>query len=780
MPPGPLAAALAQFAVQARLSVALQHVEACSPSRGVQGRLLPREALGRLLAGTRCAYRFVGPDAVVVSAAPRPGPPPARERTVAAAAPAEVPLPEIVVTAGRRPVALSRAAFSATVVTGADLTAIGAHDVADLVPLVAGLGMTDLGPGRDKLFLRGLSDGPLTGETQSTVGLYLDGARITYNAPDPDLKLVDIDRVEVLRGPQGALYGAGSIAGIVLLTTNRPDLDHWSAEADASGTATQGSAPGWSVDGMLNAPVVPGKLAVRLVGYEDRIGGYIDDANLGLTNVNEVGRIGLRGAATWRISANWSATASVAYQTLNSADTHYAQPSIGPLSRDLFLQEPHDNDFLAVTLNVNGHLPWADLAMTSSFVRHQFDSRYDASLALPQFVPGSAPARSPFDEANGARLLVNEFTLTSTANGRVEWLAGLFQSISDDDLSQTLTAPLGPSGAMATAYRQQRADTIDELALFGQVTYAFDRNWSLSLGGRAFRVWTDTHAATAQPLAMLSGSFAGATGSSGIAPQAVLRFTPSRDLTLYAQASEGYRSGGFNTAGLVGQVFSADPTGPEPQRRYSGDELWNFETGAKADTAGGLAQIRAAAFYMVWNRVQSNQLLPDGLPYTANLGDGRDFGAELEADVRPAEHWRLQANAIVSEPDLTHPSPAFASAPDNGLPGAATFSGATSAQYERSLGGSLVLRLEASLAYVGASRLTLDATTSARMGDYATGRASAQLIDRDWTLSLFLRAPLTGLGDTFAYGNPFSFRDFPQTTPQRPTSVTLEVRRDFP
>ncbi len=183
---------------------------------------------------------------------------------------------------------------------------------------------------------------------------------------------------------------------------------------------------------------------------------------------------------------------------------------------------------------------------------------------------------------------------------------------------------------------------------------------------------------------------------------------------------------------------------------------------------------------MVWNRVQSDQLLPDGLPYTANLGDGRDFGGEVEADIRPDAHWRLQANATLSEPDLTRPNPAFAAAPDNGLPGVPTFSGGASVSYLRPLGEGLSLRLQGSYAYVGASRLTLDATTSAAMGNYGFARFSAELEARDWTFGLDLRAPLTGLGDTFAYGNPFTFRDFPETTPQRPATVTFRIARRLP
>ncbi len=782
VPPGSVATVVTAFAVQARVSVSAADVGGCGPSAGVVGRMRPTEALTRLLANTSCRYRALDARTFVVFR-PRT-PPPRRKPALSPASPKAMSpsagqLSELVVTAGRRPVLLDRAPYSVSVVTGKDLAQTGVTDIGDVALMAAGLTTTDLGPGRDKLFLRGLSDGPLTGETQSTVGFYLDGARVTYNAPDPDLKLVDIDQIEILRGPQGALYGAGSIAGLVQVTTRRPDLSAWSAEADASGSATQSGAPGWSGDAVLNMPLVKDRLGVRLVGYDEVDGGYITDVGLGLSNVNRVAREGLRGEADWQVSPTWKVEATAVWQSINSADTHYADPAIGPLARRVYLQEPHNNNFAEASVRVQGVEPWGELDLTSSATSHQFDSRYDASLALPQFVPGAAIAPSPFDEADGTRAFVNELTASSPDSGRFRWLAGAFVSFSDDDLLSTLMTPVG-GRAGAIAYSQNRNDSIVEGAVFGRVSYEVLPRVTVSAGGRWFRDAISTNATTAQPLAGLTSAFSGRLAFSGFAPQLIVRYSPTDAASVYAQASEGYRAGGFNTAGLVGQAFSATVAGAQPPRQFKGDELWNYETGLKLRLFDGRAQLRVAGFYMVWNSVQSDQLLPNGLPYTTNLGDGRDFGSEFEADVRPDDHWRVQANATLSEPDLTHPNPAFAAAPENGLPGAASFSGAVVVSYARRLPRGLTLRLMSAYGWVGASRLTLDATTSAVMGNYGYSRFGAQLEGGRWTTSLFLQAPLTGLGDTFAYGNPFSFRYFPQTTPQRPTTVTWTVSRRIP
>jgi outer membrane receptor protein involved in Fe transport len=185
-----------------------------------------------------------------------------------------------------------------------------------------------------------------------------------------------------------------------------------------------------------------------------------------------------------------------------------------------------------------------------------------------------------------------------------------------------------------------------------------------------------------------------------------------------------------------------------------------------------------AAFYMVWKNVQSDQLLPNGLSYTANIGDGRDLGLEAEAEIQPDDHWRLKANATVAEPELTRPNPAFLSRPDNGLPGAPRFSAGAFVSYRRPITQAIDLQLRGRYAYVGGSHLTLDATVSPAMGDYSYAELSAGLGTARWSVTVFATAPVGGPGDTFAYGDPFSFRNLAQTTPLRPATfgVTLSAR----
>jgi iron complex outermembrane recepter protein len=782
IPPEPLTSALLDFAVQARVSISTTGAKSCRPAvRQLNGRFRLREGLAQLLAGTGCGFDVTREGDVRIYRLPEPAP--AAEPIRAAPNPPVAPPPsptELIVTSGRRSALIDRAPYAVSAIRPEDVLAPGLADIGDITDLVAGLSTTDLGPGRDKIFIRGLSDSALTGATQSTVGVYLDGARITYDAPDPDLALVDVDRVEVLRGPQGALYGAGSIGGLLLIVTRKPGLDSYAAQVDAGLSATVGGAPGRSIDVMANLPLVSGAAGLRLVGYDEVQGGYIDDVRIGVRNANQVRRRGVRATARWQVSPDWQLTANVTRQWLNSADTHYAEPTVGEYARANLVREPHDNDFLAAGLTLEGHKDWGDLTVTSSVLRHQYNSRYDASLALPLFAPGAPILPSPFQDNHTAELLVNEVSVASPDRGRVRWLAGLFQSVGDNDSSSVLSAPLGPGGNPVVAYDEFRHDVVRELAGYGQVSYFLTPQLSVTAGGRAFRASVKTQSHIEAPQSGTASAFVGKTRSSGFAPQIVLRYAPDPDLTLYVQASEGYRAPGFNTAGQPGQSFAAPGAAGEPPRRYVGDELWNYEAGAKIRLFGGAAQLRASAFYMLWKRVQSDQLLPDGLVYVANIGDARDFGLEGEFEMQAGEHWRLAANATIAEPELVHPSPDFVSRPDNGLPGAAKVSAGASATYERPLTSRIALKLQGLYAYVGGSHLTLDATTSPPMGDYSRGELSAGLVGADWSLSAFVASPIGGTGDTFAYGNPFAFRTVPQTTPLRPMTLGLKVTARTP
>jgi hypothetical protein len=353
----------------------------------------------------------------------------------------------------------------------------------------------------------------------------------------------------------------------------------------------------------------------------------------------------------------------------------------------------------------------------------------------------------------------------------LQWLGGVFATFGEQDLKSSL---LSASGAVG--YAEARRDRLFETALFGEVSYDLGRRFTLTAGGRLF-----SSKVTTSSVVSLNGArspFKGRTGDAGFAPKLVASYRASQALTLYVQAAEGYRAGGFNTSGPPGQVFGDRPGKPEPLRRYIGDELWSYEAGFRFAPLGGDLLVRGAGFYADWRDIQSDMLLGSGLPFTANIGDGSTFGVEMETAYARGP-LTFSANIVSQSPELNRPNPGFPARADAGLPGVPKISYGLSATYLRPLTSRWSLDLAGRYAYVGASRLTFDAQTAPDMGDYGDARLSATLRSPDLRVGLFVENLTDSRGDTFAYGNPFSLRQIPQATPQRPRTVGITIRRTF-
>lgn len=777
IPAKPLPSALVDFALQAGISVGTEEARRCRPNgNALLGQYTVRQGLDRLLAGTGCTYRLIDAQTVRIVRerfslrAPQPVAPPPTP-SMPPTPPETTELGELIVTSTKRSIGLDRAPYAVSAVDGASLAETASVNTEDLARRIAGLTVTNLGPGRNKLFVRGLSDGALTGRTQATVGLYFDDVRTTYNAPDPDLRLVDIERVELLRGPQGSLYGAGSIGGVLQVITKQPDLENRSGWISVGGEATSGGSAGGVIEGGFNVPIIRDVVALRVVAYREVLGGFMEDQNLGLADVDDTHRQGLRASLRWDISPNWSAGAGFIAQTLNTDDTHYADGTGGATVRSLFLQEPHRNDFDEAHLRLQGDLGWAVLKGTTAFQAHELESRYDATLALPQF-SSTASGPAPFDEASDTEALVSEVTLASPTGWRIDWLGGLFSS----KFGQSTTSELF-SASGARLYGEAREDDIDEYAAYGEATWRITPWLNVTAGGRYFQLSVETKSAVEEPAAPAT-LFDGKRTEHGFAPKIVVRYEPSRDLVFYIEAAEGYRAGGFNTGGRVGQAFPMPGAGPQPNRLFTGDELTNVEAGARVGLFDNRLRVRAALFQAHWENIQTDQLLPSGLPFTANIGNGHNRGVELEAIYRSGG-LRLDANLLVSDPELDSASPDFPHLAGKSLPGVPRILAGAAARYEWDADRAMSRFVSAETSYVGPSVLTFDAATSREMGRYWTTKVAAGLISDRWRFTAYVENLFDSRGDTFAYGNPFSLRMTDQGTPQRPLTVGLILGRTF-
>jgi iron complex outermembrane receptor protein len=768
IPAGPLSTALVRFAVQAGISINTGNLAGCGPvTRRLQGRLSATEGLNRLLSGTGCTFRMIDPSAAEIVPAPKAAPLSKPPSSPSAAERPPTPVDEVLVAANRRSERADGVADSVSTAGASRLAAQGLHDANDIALNTPAMMVSNLGAGRDKIILRGLSDGPLTGRTQALVGIYLDGARITFNAPDPDLRLVDMQRVEVLRGPQGALYGAGSLGGVLYLATAQPDSAQTAGWISATLGATQGGANSGVLEGMVNQPLFDHRGAVRLVAYREDDGGYIDDSGLGLKNVNHAVRDGFRLSSRFDLNSRWSVSAGLTDQSINAADTQYAFASEPAYRRRNQVREPHDNDFAMADLAAHGGFDWGDLRLTTALIRHELASRYDASLNPPVPAP---PGPTAFDDTDVIRGTVTEATATSPDGARIPWLMGAMFARTQQGIGFSLTS----LAAGDVLLKERRRDSMDEAALFGEITLPLTARTSITIGGRAFFSRNVVESLVQQGAA--TQPFQGRLNDTGFAPKLVLAFKPSATWLVYIQAAEGYRGGGFNTTGPVGQVFGFN--GAEPARQFSGDQLWSFEAGAKATLLDGRLRLSVTAYDEQWRNVESDQLLPSGLPFTANIGDARNVGLEVEAAYQTGG-LEVRGALLLDAPELNRVNPAFAATGDLALALAPDALVNASARYTWRLAHGRSLELAGRLAYVGHSRLTFYSAPSPSMGDYLTSRVAVMVTSGPRRLSLAVDNLGGAQANTFAYGNSFTFRSEPQVTPLRPRTVSLQFAMDY-
>ncbi|MGZ6038430.1 MAG: TonB-dependent receptor [Phenylobacterium sp.] len=734
-------------------------------SRAVSGAMTPAQALGALLPGgcgfdalDAKSFRIVGRPALALA------PPALRPDAEIAPAPR---LADLVVTAEKRPELLTRSASAVSVLSAADVDALGGQTFDEVAAQVVGVAVTNLGSGRNKIFVRGLSDGSFTGKTQSTVGLYLDEVPITYNAPDPDLRLADIDRVEVLRGPQGTLYGSGSMGGIVRIVTARPDVTGYAGAVSAEGMLTQHGQPSSGAEGMVNVPLADGRAAIRAVAYSDEHGGYIDNPVLGLRDVNFSRRLGGRVAGLADLPDGWTLEAGVAHQKITTADSQYTQGLDGPLTRDAAAREPHHNDFTEFGVSASHAGDIADLKISSAYIDHSLDTRYDATGAFRAV--GGLRVQA-FDEDKHIKLFATEGLLTSNAPGPLRWLVGGFVSYTDE-MDAAFLVGLDPVISQAI-YR--RRDELSEGAVYGEAAYDVTARITATLGGRWFATRVDTKAGdfdiAQAPVAPIHEKLT----DQGVAPKARISFAATPDAVIYAQVQEGYRAGGFNIPPAAGGSLTPETVAPQ----FRPDHLWSYELGAGLALFDHRLNLRGAVFHADWYGLQTDQRLASGLPMTVNIGDGSNTGVEAEAIWRPDAHLQVRANLLVEDPQITRAADVFPARRDIGLPGVPYDMGAADVRYRWRI-GAYEAEASAQVSYVGRSYLTFDGGLGNAMGGYASGRVAVGLSGQAWKMTAYADNVADERGNTFAYGNPFSRARATQATPLRPRTVGMGFARAF-
>ncbi len=747
IPPGALRSAVIAVGAQANVTIGLSDpMIAGLAVNGVRGRMTVAAALGRILAGTTADFRQI--DARTFELVRRKSGSGSPRRTAPA-----TPLatrrsdPDIIVTGSKRSATLRNYIGSVVLVDGGSVRPDRlVHGSAALVAQVPILSSTHLGPGRNKLFIRGVADSSFNGPTQATVGQYLGEVRLNYNAPDPELAIYDMASIEVLEGPQGALYGAGSLGGIVRLVPVAPDLARASLDLAAGGALQAHGAPGSDVSAILNLPIDTDRLGLRVVGYADSDGGYIDDPSRGSKDINRTATRGIRGTLRYRPAADWTIDVGAVVQGINSRDGQYAERGLPALQRSSVLAQPFDNDYMLGSVTVRHAIGLAQLVSASSVVRHDVNSSYDASLT----------AQTPrlYQEMNHITLLTNETRLSREYGSGSSWVIGGELLRSGERLTRTLGAPGTDTRIAGTN------DVAEEASLFGEDTLKLADRWFVTAGARFEYARLIDHALDQADTASEPHRHVTA-----VLPSAGLLWRPTARLAVYGRYEEGYRPGGLSTQGSVTQ-------------RFQSDSVSTYETGIRYGSPADRLSASAAISFTHWENIQADLVEADGLPYTANIGTGRIIGFEAQAVWRPLPGLVVDGQVFADNSRLSNPAAAFAGEKDASLPNIADVIGRIGSRYTFEAAGHQV-ELSGSIRYVGRSRLGVGTVLDVHQGRYFDTALGASVSLGRVAVSLDATNLADERGNIFALGNPFGVMAGNQVTPQRPRMVRVGAAVHF-
>jgi iron complex outermembrane receptor protein len=693
-------------------------------------------------------------------------------------APVEGPGPDIVVTGSKRDVRLRDFAGQVALLDGVDLALGGAGGTEAIIARLASVSSTHLGAGRNKLFIRGIADSSFTGPTQTTVGQYLGDLRLSYNAPDPDLRLYDIASVEVLEGPQGTLYGAGSLGGIIRTVPNAPEIGAVSASIASGVSATWHGDPGADLGATLNVPLGD-RVALRVVGYGVSEGGYIDNPVRDRRDVNRT-RIG-GGRATLRLDAGngWTVDLGGVGQWTKGDDSQYADRDLPPLIRASAIVQGFLADYTMGQVVVSGAIGGLKLRSSTGIVGQTLAERYDATVAT---VSGTMPDANGvvsggvtavlgtprvFAQRNATTMIANETRLWRPMRDGFGWVVGGSFTHNRTRLSRSL----GPVDAPAPVTGV--INSIDEATLYGEGSVEVLSGLTATAGARVTRAslagtGEDVAPARLETVALARARVTADRIETSVLPSASLIAAVLPRLSLYGRYQQGFRPGGL--------AIESDFV-----RRFDNDRVRTLESGVRFGLAGvDRAYLTASVSHTIWQDIQADFIDASGLPSTANIGDGRIWTFSAAGGWKPLAGLTLDAGFTYNDSRVTEPNTALymALARMSQVPNIARYAGRLGADYRRDLAGDLELRVYGWARYVGRSRLGVGPVLGEEQGDYLDTALTARVGRPSLGVTLGVTNLTDSVGNRFALGTPFQIGSG-QITPQRPRTIRIGLDAAF-
>lgn len=690
----------------------------------------------------------------------------------------------IIVTAQKREQSLMDIPQSVTVLGGESLERLQADSFLDYAAQVPGFGVVEDAPGSARLILRGIN----TGSVSSTLGVYVDETPFGSSTSlangavlAGDFDTFDIARIEVLRGPQGTLYGANSLGGVLRFITNSPELGTYEARARAGIEGTEGGGVGWSGNGMVNLPL--GDIAAfRASGFYRKDPGYIDAIGAPAEDINDTQSFGGRASVRFTPVETLSVRLTALYQNLDAEgrSAYDADPlTVEPLDTDPFTlvplgdklvraqfrPEPQAVEYQLYNGTVDWDLGFATLTSVTSYGELRQEQIVDQTISLGALVTGlyGSPDDLGLIITNDItqKKITQEVRLASPSSDRFEWLVGGYFTHEDALIDQALL----PFDLATQAFTDPTLfgfpdfailfldSTYSEYAAFANATWHVTDRFEISAGGRysyneqeseqfqdgAFQLLVGQPA----PL-VLTGESSEDVFTWSVAP----RFEVNDRASLYARVAKGYRPGGPNVV--------PPGAGPDYPVQFTADSLINYEIGVKAQSADGMFSLDAAAFYIDWSDILIFASFPTGIGdfgANANGDTARSYGIEFTGTVSPVEGLTILINGAWTDAELTADTPSIVGGLDGDrLPFVPEWTSAVDVNYEVPVFGDASAFAGATWRYVGEQAAGFDATFQGFFGqrqevpDYHTLDLRSGLMFDRWTVTVYARNVTDALG----------------------------------
>jgi len=608
---------------------------------------------------------------------------------------------EILVTATKRSSTIQDVPFSINALSNQDIERTGSTNLEDVARNVAGLMIQNLGPGQSQVAIRGVSAGQIVRDqpgVKEQVGVYLDESVISLSLFTPDIDLYDLDRVEVLRGPQGTLFGSGSVGGTIRYITGKPNVAGFEGSAEANLNTIDGGGTGGHVKGMVNFPIAEDKAAVRVVGYHTEYAGFIDALREGGNideNVNSGSRTGGRIAVTFEPSDMITITPRLIYQEISTDGNNrqevynlYANPftttrtpvTFKERQQFLLLREEFNDKTLIADAVIEASFDGIDVTSVTSYTDRDILVSRDASALTGSvsvdlgFPDAGVLLPSNLRDTTKVEQFTQELRLSSNGDGPLQWVGGVFYSNTDRAYKQFLPTPgydafadaaLGAGvsagasagvGPVDSPYYSEVPFSLEQIAVFGEVAYDVSDRLQVTAGGRYYDYNEErslTQVGVFGPNTPIINQ-TDKTASDGFTPRFLASYDVNDEVTINAQISKGFRLGGTNDPLNEGLCNAEDLAVFGGLPGYEDETLWNYEAGIKIKTDS--MTLNAAAFY---TKMSNLQVTLDAGSCSSrvviNVPDAHSQGVEFELKAHPMEGLdiALASSMIQSEFDST-------------------------------------------------------------------------------------------------------------------------------